>query len=184
MGAKGHWAPWASLIAKGKNTNLTPYSGNSLNKNLLSQSARNLARLTALSFSRERFMTYLPILVGFLLGEAVRPLKWLKSLSSTSRSSLERLISKGFSSPNTGRRRLLTTSSKVMVSSPIEKKNVWREGHQRHAKCLNPDMLQMTDEFAIRKLPIHLNGPTGNLARNKIKENGNRFMRSLSNLLI
>ena len=75
MGAKGHWAPWANLIAKGKKTDLTPYSGNSLNKNLLSQSARNLARLTALSFSRERFMTYLPILVGFLLGEAVRPLK-------------------------------------------------------------------------------------------------------------
>ena len=138
MGVKGYWAPRASLIAKGKKIDLTPYSGNSLNKNLLSQSAKNPACLTALSFSQERFMTHLPILAGFPLREVVHPPKWLNSLSSTSRFSLERLMSKGFSSPNTGRRKLLTTSSKVIVSSPTEKKKVWREGNQRRTKCLRP----------------------------------------------
>ena len=117
---------------------LIPYPGNSLNRNLLSHNVRNPACLTALFFSWEKVITHLPILVGFPLKEVVRPPKWLKSLFSISRSSLERLISKGFSMPNTGRRKLLTTSSKVMVSSPIEKKNVWREGHQRHTKCLRP----------------------------------------------
>ena len=55
-------------------------------------------------------------------------LKGLNSLSSTSRSSLERLMSKGFSSPNAGRRKLLTTSSKVIVSSPMEKKMCEKKG--------------------------------------------------------
>ena len=138
MGAKGYWAPQANLIARGKKTDLTPYPGNSLNKNLLSQSVKNPAHLIALSFSQERFMTHLPILAGFPPEEAIRLPKWLKSLSSTSRSSLERLISKGFSSPSTGRRKLLTTSSKVIVSSSTEKKNMWRDGHQRCTKCLRP----------------------------------------------
>ena len=138
MEAKGYWAPQASLIAKGKKIDLTTYLRNSLNKNLQSQNAKNLARLTALSFSQERFMTHLPILAGFPPREAVRPPKWLNSLSSISRFSLERLMSKGFSSPNTGRRKLLTISSNVIVSSPTKKKKVWREGNQRRTKCLRP----------------------------------------------
>ena len=117
---------------------LIPYPGNSLNRNLLSHNVRNPACLTALFFSWERVITHLPILASFPPEEVIRPPKWLKSLFLISRSSLERLISKGFSSPNIGRRKLLTTSSKVMVSSPTEKKNVWKEGHQRHTKCLRP----------------------------------------------
>ena len=203
MGAKGYWASRASLIDKGKKTDLTPYSRNSLNKNLLSQRARNPARLTTLSFSRERFMTHLPILASFPSREAIRLPKWLNSLSSTSRSSLERLMSKGFSSPNTGMRKLSTPSSKVIVSSPIEKKNVWREGHQQHTKCLrplaslktfkvlgnchyfqDPDALQTTNKFPIRKFLVHLNRPTNDLPRNEVKENRNCLSRSSPNLEI
>ena len=42
------------LQANGKKVDLIPYPGNSLNRNLLSQNARKPARLTSLSFSRER----------------------------------------------------------------------------------------------------------------------------------
>ena len=124
MGARGYWAPLANLIERGKNVELIPYPKNSLKRNLLNHSVRNPACLTILSFSCERVATHLPILTGFPLKEVACPPKRLKSQSSTLRSSPERLISKGFSSPNIGRRKLLTTSSKVMVSSPMEKKNI------------------------------------------------------------
>ena len=103
-------------------------------------------------------MTHLPILAGFPLGEAVLPPKWLNSLSSTSRSSLERLMSKGFSSPNIGRRKLLTTSSKVIVSSPAKKKKMWREGHQRRTKCLRPLVSLKASRF--QEIAIDLRIPT------------------------
>ena len=138
MGARGYRAPRANLIANGKKTDLTLYPGYLLNKNLLSQSVRNPTRLTTLSFSHERFITHLPILAGLSPREAVRPPKWLNNWSSLWRSSSKRLMSKGLSSPSTGRRRLFTTSSKVIVSLTTKEKNVWREGHQRFTKCLRP----------------------------------------------
>ena len=46
---------------------LIPYPRNSLNRNLLSYNARNPPYLTVLSFSRERFVTHLPIMAGFPL---------------------------------------------------------------------------------------------------------------------
>ena len=138
MEARGYWAPWANLIDNGKKTNLTPYPGKLLNINLLSQSARNPTHLTAFSFSLERFITHLPILASFPIGEIVRQPKWPNNLSSTSRSSSVILMSKGFSSLNNGRRKLLTTSSKLIVISPTEKKKVWRKGQQRRTKCLRP----------------------------------------------
>ena len=59
------------LQANGKKVDLIPYPGNSLNRNLLSQNARNPTHLTSLSFSCERLITHLLILVGFPPGEAV-----------------------------------------------------------------------------------------------------------------
>ena len=138
MGARGYWSPQAKLITNGKRANLIPYLGNLLNRNLLNQNVRNPARLTSLSFSRERLITHLPILADFPPGEAVHPPKWVNNFSSTLRSSTERLMSKGFSSPSIGRRKLLTTSSKVTVNSPKEKRKVCRAGHQRHTRCLRP----------------------------------------------
>ena len=42
MGTRGYWAPQVNSIANGKKIDLTPYPGNSLNRNLLSQSAVTL----------------------------------------------------------------------------------------------------------------------------------------------
>jgi len=203
MGANGYWAPRANLIARGKKIDLTLYLGNSLNNNLLSQSSKNPARLTTLSFSQEKFMTHLPILADFPLEEAIRPPKWLKSLSSTTRSSLKRLMSKEFSSLNTGRRKLLTTSlqsdSKLTNGKEESVKRRTPVVHQVSKALVVPktfkfpgnrnrfqdlNALQTTNEFTIRKLPIHPNGPTGNLPLNKVEENGNCLTRSPPNLKI
>ena len=138
MGAKGYWAPQANLITRGKKADLISYSWNSLNRNLLRHCVRNPAHLTALSFSRERFMTHLPILVGFPLGRSGTSAKVTEKFVFNFNILAGKAISKGFSSPNTGRRKLLTTSSKVIVSSPTKKKNVWRKGHQWCTKCLRP----------------------------------------------
>ena len=129
MGARRYLIPRANLI---------PLPGNSLNRNLLNHSTKNLAYLTDLSFSLERVATHFPILAGLPPKETVHPPKCLKSRSSTVRTSTKSWMSKGLLSPNTRKRKLLTTSSRVMVSSPIEKKNVCQEGDQRGTRCLRP----------------------------------------------
>lgn len=100
--------------------------------------------------------THLPILAGLPLEEAVLPSKCLKIHSSTLKSLTESWMSKGFSSPNTRRRKLLTTSFKLMVSSPTEKKIVWREWDLWRTRCLRPlatlkpsRFLEMATDFRI-----------------------------------
>ena len=129
---------------------------------MLNHRARNLACWTDLSFSLERVATHFPILTSLPSEEAVRLLKCLKSHSSTVRSSAKSWMSKGLSSPITGRRKLLTTPSKVMVSSPIEKKNMCREGDQRHTRCIRPlaslkpsKFLDITTDFRIPACSKH-----------------------------
>ena len=119
--------PQAILIAKGKNADLIPYLGNSPNKNVLNYNAMNPTCLIDFS-SLERALTYLPILANLPPGEAICPPKCLNNFSSTTRSSTESWMLKGLSSPNIGSKKVFTTSSKVIVSSPIKikkkKKNI------------------------------------------------------------
>ena len=111
-------------------------------------------------------------------------------------------MSKGFSSPSTGRRKLLTTSSKVTVNLPKEKRKVCKVGHQQHTRCLRPlaslktsRFLEIATTFRIWRAPddprtprqnllIHPNGPTLDLPSNKIKKDGNRLLKSPPNLEI
>ena len=44
--------------------------------------------------------------------------------------------------------------------------------------------LQTTNKFPIIKFPVHPNGLAGDLPRNEVKENRNRFSRSSPNLEI
>ena len=44
--------------------------------------------------------------------------------------------------------------------------------------------LQTTKKFPIRKFPVHPNGLTGDLPKNKVKEDRNRLSASLPNLEI
>ena len=117
-------------------------------------------------------MTHLSILAGFPPGEVVRPPKWLNNLSSTSKSLSERLMLKGFSSSNIGRRKLLTKSSKVIVSSPTKKKNVWREGHQWRTKCLRPLVSLKPSRFleiaTVFRIPTRSRQPTNSLSKSSL----------------
>ena len=49
----------------------------------------------------------------------------------------------------------------------------------RNCHCLqDPDTLQLTHEIRIRKFIIHLDGPTLDLPRTKIKEDSDHFLKS------
>ena len=130
-----------------------------MKRNFLNHSAKNPTCLTDLSFSLERVATHFPILVGLPPKEAIHPPKCLNSHSSTVRSPVESWMSKGPSSPNIERGKLLTTSFRVMVSSPIEKKNLCREGDQQCTRCLRPlaslnpsKFLEIATDF---RIPMH-----------------------------
>ena len=68
-------------------------------------------------------------------------------------------MSKGLSSPNIERRKLLTISSRAMVNSPTEKKNMCREGDQWHTRCLRPLVSLKPSKFLVIatnfKIPAH-----------------------------
>ena len=139
--------PRVIQIAKGKNTDLILYPGNSLNRNLLNHNAMNIACLTDFSLS-ESALTHLPILASLPSGEVVCPPKCLNNFSLTTRSSVESWMFKGLSSPNISRD-VLTMSSRVIMSSSTKKKNVWREGDQWGTKCLNPLKLRKPSKFLV-----------------------------------
>ena len=48
----------------------------------------------------------------------------------------------------------------------------------------DPSALQEIDKFTIKKLSVHPIGPTSNLSRDEVKEDGNRFLRSSPNLKV
>ena len=191
MGAKGYWAPRASLIANGKKTDLTPYLENSLNKNLLSQSAKNPAHLTALSFSRERFMTLLPILADFPLGEAVRPPKWLNSWNVDIERILitkhreEKVIGHILQNDNKltnrkeeGVKKSALTTHQVSKALGIPK--TFKIPRNRYW-FQHPSAFQTTEKVTIRKL-VHPTGPTSNLPRDKVEEDRDCLAGSSFNL--
>lgn len=79
---------------------------------------------------------------------------------------------KGLSFPNIGSRKVFTTSSRVTISSPLEKKNVWREGDQCRTKCLNPLTSWKPSRFLVLatdfRTPTHSRHPTKSASLNSL----------------